>query len=152
MHVRVDRFDGGGPESIVLRRLLLAVLFCLSVWTLADRTSVDPAAQAGRTDSAATLAADATTATTTTTVTTANIAARVATPPIDTHPPEARWEVLLPQSIGSSSSRSQQPQAQAADLPGVSSRVPWPAVQRANASRHAARFRQTHLLHTPLLI
>jgi hypothetical protein len=139
----------------VLRRLLLAVLLCLSAWTLADRTSDRaPADRADAADSATAAAADtktsATTATTAVTATT--IGTTVATPPIDTHPPEARWEALLPPGIGSGSSRSQQPQAQAVDLPGVSSRVPWPAVRRSAAARHAARFRPAHLLNTPLLI
>ncbi len=137
----------------MLRRLLLAVLFCLSAWAVADRTSaaladsavwVDSADSA---DSAAVFAADAATASTG-----ANIGASVATPPIDTHPPETRWEALLPCGIGNGSSRSHELQAQAADLPGVSSRVPWPAVRRADAAWHAARFRPAHLLHTPLLI
>jgi hypothetical protein len=115
-------------------------MFCLSAWTLADRTPADPADSP---DLAAAHAADATTA---------SVGATVATPPIDTHPPEARWEALLPLGIGGGSSRSHQPQAQAADLPGVSSRVPWPAARRAHAAPHAARFRPPHLLHTPLLI
>jgi hypothetical protein len=116
----------------VVRRLLLAVLFCLSVWTLADRTpDRTPAPTTGT--AAATIGA-------------------VATPPIDTHPPEARWEALLPPGIGSGSSRSQHAQAQAVDLPGVSSRVPWPDVRRSPAARQAARFRPAHLLNTPLLI
>jgi hypothetical protein len=129
----LDRFYGGGSESIVLRRLLLAVLFCLAVWAVTDRTS------AARGDSA-----DVTMAST--------IGATVATPPIDTHPPEARWEALLPAGLASGSSRSHQLQAQAVDLPGVSSRVPWPVARRADADRHAARFRPAHLLNTPLLI
>jgi hypothetical protein len=119
----------------VLRRVCLAVLFCLSVWTLADRAPAEPA------DSAAALAADATMA---------SIGAAVATLPIDTHPPEARWEALLPHGIGGGSSWSHQ--LQAVDLPGVSSRAPWPAGYRPHAARHAARFRPAHLLHTPLLI
>jgi hypothetical protein len=128
----------------VLRRLLLAVLFCLSAWTVADRMPSDRGAHsdtAGVTASAAPALAT-------------NIGATVATPPIDTHPPEARWEALLPQGIGGGSSRTDQsqPQAQAADLPGVSSRVPWPAIHRTDAERHAVRFRSAHLLHTPLLI
>jgi hypothetical protein len=126
----------------VLRRLLLAVLFCLSAWAVGDRTSVDRADSA---DSASVLAADAD-------VTMASIGATVATPPIDTHPPEARWEALLPPGIGSGSSRSHESQAQAVDLPGASNRVPWPLARRAHAARHSARFRPAHLLHTPLLI
>jgi hypothetical protein len=130
----------------VLRRVLLAVLFCLATWAVVDRTSTAlPLPQAGSTDSAGVFAADAD-------VATASIGATVATPPIDTHPPEARWEALLPHGIGSGSSRNDQPQAQAADLPGVSSRVPWPAVRRTDAEWHAARFRSPYLLHTPLLI
>jgi len=120
------------------------VLFCLSAWAAVDRTS---AALADSGDSAAVLAADAKPASTG-----ASIGATVASPPIDTHPPEARWEALLPQGIGNGSSRSDQSQAQAADLPGASSRVPWPAGRRAHAARHAKRFRPAHLLHTPLLI
>jgi hypothetical protein len=117
----------------VVRRLLLAVLFCLAAWTLAEHTSAG-------------LAVDTNTA--------ANIGASVAAPPIDTHPPEARWESLLPQGIGNGSSRSQQhqSQAQAVDLPGDSSRVPWPVAGRTHAEGHAARFRPPFLLHTPLLI
>jgi hypothetical protein len=128
----------------VLRRVLLAVLFCLATWAVVDRTSAT-LALTDSTDSAGILAAD---------VTTASIGATVATPPIDTHPPEARWEALLPYGIGSGPSRSHQhqPQAQAVDLPGVSSPVPWPAVRRTDAEGHAARFRSPHLLHTPLLI
>jgi hypothetical protein len=139
----------------VLRRLLLAVLFCLSAWAVTDRAStglaiqndsVDSANSANSADStgnAAALAADATTA---------SIGANVATPPIDTHPPEARWESVLPPGLNSGSSKTQHAQAQAADLPGVSSRVPWPVVRRTDAEGHAARFRSAHLLHTPLLI
>jgi hypothetical protein len=128
----------------VVRRLLLAVLFCLAGWALADRTPANTAAG---------VAADATTvATNVTTVTTASIGATVATPPIETHPPEARWEALLPQGMIGGSSRSHQPQAQAVSLPGVSSRVPWPITRRTHAARHAAQFRPPHLTHTPLLI
>jgi hypothetical protein len=119
----------------VLRRLFLAVLFCLSAWTLADRASVDSA------DPTAALAADATTT---------SLGATVATLPIDTDPPEARWEALLPQGMGGGSSWSHQPQA--VDLPGVSSRAPWPVVHRAHAARHAAPSRPPHLHDTPLLI
>jgi hypothetical protein len=118
----------------VLRRLLLAVLFCLSAWAVtADRTHADPAVPG---------------------VKAASIAANVATPPIDTHPPEARWESVLPPGIGGGSSRSDehQPQVHAADLPGVANRVPWPVVSSTDAEGHAARFRPSHLLHTPLLI
>ena len=118
----------------------LAVLFCLAAWAVVDRTSADPADRdppIRRGGSPRTMA---------------SIGATVATPPIDTHPPEARWEALLPQGIGGGSSRSHQPQAQAVDLPGVSSRAPWPVAHRAHAARHAARFRPPHLLHTPLLI
>ena len=126
----------------MLRRLLLAVLFCLSAWTVTDRAR--PAAAHP----------DATVAATASTTTTATIGANVATPPIDTHPPEAHWETLLPQGLGGGSSRTHesQPHALAAELPGVSSRVPWPAVQRTDAEKHATRFRSSHLLHTPLLI
>jgi hypothetical protein len=112
--------------------VLLAVLFCLSAWTVVDRTSADPTAA---------VAAD---------VTASSIGAAVETLPIDTHPPEARWEALLPHGIGGGSSWSHQ--LQAADLPGTSSRAPWPAGYRPAAVRHAAQFRPTHLLHTPLLI
>jgi hypothetical protein len=139
----------------VLRRLLLAVLFCLSAWAVADRTSAALADSADSVDSAAVLAANATTASpvgSTGASPVASIGATVATPPIDTHPPEARWEALLPQGIGNGSSRNDQSLAQAADLPGVSSRVPWLVVRSADAARHAARFRPAHLLHTPLLI
>jgi hypothetical protein len=129
----------------VLRRLLLAVLFCLSAWAVADRTSAGLADSADRVAAVAAAAVDAD-------VTTASIGATVATPPIDTHPPEVRWEALLPPGVGSGSSRSHEPQAQAADLPGISSRVPWPVVRRTDAARHAGRFRPAHLLHTPLLI
>jgi hypothetical protein len=94
-------------------------LFCLAAWALVARKSAD---RANPTDPAADLAehgaahaADATMA---------SIAEKVETPPLDTHPPEARWEALLPQGIGSGSSRSHQPQAQAVDLPGDSSRLP----------------------------
>lgn len=127
----------------MVRRLLLAVLFCLSVWAVADR-AWPAAAPSDATVAMAT--APAATATT--------IGANVATPPIDTHPPEAHWEALVPQGIGGGSSRTHesQPQALAAELPGVSSRVPWPAVQRTDAEKHAARFRSAHLLQTPLLI
>jgi hypothetical protein len=121
----------------VVRRLLLAVLFCLAAWAMADRMSASAADQARP-------AANVT----------ASIGANVATPPIDTHPPEARWEALLPPGLGggSGSSRSHQPQAQTVDLPGVSSRVPWLVVRRAQAAEHPARFRPAHLLNTPLLI
>lgn len=135
----------------MLRRLLLAVLFCLSAWAAVDHTSARLANAADSGDSAAVLAADATTATTGAS-TGATIGATVATPPIDTHPPEARWEALLPLGIGNGSTRSDESQAQAADLPGVSSRVPWPVVRRDHATRHAERFRPAHLFHTPLLI
>jgi hypothetical protein len=131
----------------VLRRLCLAVLFCLAAWALVDRTSAD---RANLTDPAADLAERA--AARAADGTMASIAETVATPPIDTHPPEARWEALLPQGIGGGSSRSHQPQAQTVDLPGDSSRVPWPVARRAHADPHAARFRPPHLLHTPLLI
>jgi hypothetical protein len=126
----------------VLRRLLLAVLFCVAAWVMADRTSADADSPAR--------AADATTASVG-----ANIGATVATPPIDTHPPEARWESLLPPGIGAGSSRGRerQTQAQAAvDLPDAFSRVPWPAVERVHADPHAARSRPPHLHDTPLLI
>jgi hypothetical protein len=123
----------------VLRRLCLAVLFCLSAWALADRTFADRAA---------TLAADGTTSRMG-----ASIGTALATLPIDTHPPEARWEALLPQGIGGGSSRSHQlQQLHAVELPGVSSRAPWPVVHRAHAARHAARSRPPHLHDTPLLI
>ena len=121
----------------MLRRLLLAVLFCLTAWVMAERTS------AQRADSDTTTASFG-----------PSIGATVATPPIDTHPPEARWEALLPPGIGGSSSRSQQhqPQAQAVDLPDAFSRVPWPVLGRAHAASRSARFRPAHLLNTPLLI
>lgn len=131
------------PQNrFVVRRLWLAVLFCLAAWALTERTCIDAAGPA------AALAADATTGVG------ATIAAPVATPPIDTHPAEARWESLLPQGIGGGSSRSQQhqSQAQAVDLPGDSSRVPWPVAGRTHAEGHASRFRPLFLLHTPLLI
>ena len=124
----------------MVRRLLLAVLFCLAAWAMVDRAPIDPI---DRVDSDAH---------TMTGVAAANIGAAVATPPIDTHPPEARWEALLPYGLSGGSSRSHQPQAQAVDLPGASSRVPWPIARRADAARHAARFRPAHLLNTPLLI
>lgn len=135
----------------MLRRLLLAVLFCLSAWTVADRMPSDRGAHSATTAVTAGVTASATAAAP---ALATNIGATVATPPIDTHPPEARWEALLPQGIGGGSSRTDQsqPQAQAADLPGVSSRVPWPAIHRTDAERHAVRFRSAHLLHTPLLI
>jgi len=121
----------------VLRRLLLAVLFCLATWVMVDRTSVDPVDRAAAS----------------TTDVTASIGKTVATPPLDTHPPEAHWEALLPLGIGAGgASRSQQLLAQAADLPAVSSHVPWPAVRRSRTARLAAQFRPPHLLHTPLLI
>jgi hypothetical protein len=118
----------------VLRRLLFAVLFCVAAWVVTtDRTPADPGV-AG--------------------VKAASVAATAATPPTDTHPPEARWESLLPPGIGGGSSRSDEHQLQvhAADLPGVANRVPWPVVRRTDAEGHAARFRPSHLLHTPLLI
>jgi len=118
----------------MVRRLLLAVLFCLATWAMTDRAPIGPG---NPVDSYAT---------------TASIGANVATPPIDTHPPEARWEALLPPGLGGGSSRSDQLQAQAADLPGVSSRVPWPVSGRAHAAEQSARFRPQHLLNTPLLI
>lgn len=128
----------------VIRRLVLAVLFCLAAWMLADRTFAE---SAGRNDLAGSSGAQAGASAG------ASIGSTVATPPIDTHPPEARWESLLPQGIGGGSSRNHQPQLQAVDLPGgVSNRAPWAAGPRAHAARDAARFRPPFLLHTPLLI
>jgi hypothetical protein len=129
----------------VVRRLLLAVLFCLASWAMADRAPVDPVNPVNGVDSHATATAAAV-------ATMTRIGANVATPPIDTHPPEARWEALLPPGVAGGSSRHHQPQAQAVDLPGVSSRVPWPVACRSDAAGHSARFRPHHLLNTPLLI